>query len=90
MTRNLVKFIEREFKDGPYRWQTDDQGQWIFQNQAGRLIGVIDRDTHYDLHDIQNKEDKPGKPTMKLTKGKKIVRIKSNGKTQIRTANQGK
>lgn len=70
--RTLSRFIERHFSDGPYRWTTDDLGQWIFQNQAGRLIGIIDRGTHLDLHDINNPDDKPDRPTATITKGKKL------------------
>jgi len=70
--RTLARFIANHTKDGPYIWTTDDNGQWVFQNREGRIIGLIDRGTHLDLHDIQNPEDKPGKPTARIAKGKKL------------------
>lgn len=71
--RTLARYIERKLQTGKLTLTADDNdGQYIFSTQMGRIIGLIDRGDHYDLHDMHNPDDQPGKPTAQITKGKNL------------------
>lgn len=71
--RTLARYIERKLGCGKLFLSADDNdGQYIFSTKMGRIIGLIDRGDYYDLHDMHNPEDQPGKPTAQILKGKKL------------------